>query len=157
MGKGTKHKCDWKPTILQTAIDARRLYVHTVHIIHNPNVFKPERDYMEDTLKTIQKTALTIYMDVWKANRINAALHPEKASRRLALQADALDKCHEMLALVELAKEQFSVKASKFWNWVGMAYHLGLRINAWHNSDLMQYGGKAAKKISPETEEVAVG
>lgn len=70
MGKGTKHKCDWKPTILQTAIDARRLYVHTVHIIHNPNVFKPERDYMEDTLKTIQKTALTIYMDVWKANRI---------------------------------------------------------------------------------------
>lgn len=26
MGRGTKHKTDWKPTTLQTAIDARRKF-----------------------------------------------------------------------------------------------------------------------------------
>lgn len=80
MGRGTKHKTDWKPTTLQTAIDARRLYTHTVKIIGNPKVFKPENDFHNVTLFEIHKTVLKIYMCIWKANRINAVLHPERAS-----------------------------------------------------------------------------
>lgn len=158
MGKGTKHKCDWKPTVLQTAIDARRLYAHTVKIMQNPKVFKPERDFKEETLKHIQRTAMTIYLDVWTANRMNAVQHPEMADRRLALQSDALEKCREMLALEELAKEQFHVASPKFWNWVRMTWLLGIRIDAWHKSDLATHRGASAdKEASPAKEEVAVG
>ena len=79
MGRGTKHKTDWKPTTLQTAIDARNLYTHTVKIIGNPKVFKPANDFHNVTLSQIHRTVLRIYMCVWKANRINAVLHPERA------------------------------------------------------------------------------
>lgn len=139
MGRGTKHKCDWKPTTLQTAIDARRLYVHTVKIIGNPKVFKPANDFHSATLYRIHKTALTIYMCIWKANRVNAVLHPERADERLALQATALDGCTELLALIELAKGQFHVPSAKFWHWADMAVLLGERVGAWHRSDVTRY------------------
>ena len=138
MGKGTKHKNDWRETILQTAIDARRLYIHSVKIMSNPKAFNPINDFNGATLKLIQETALTIYMDVWKANRINAVKHPEEAGRRLALQKDALERCAEFLALAELAKPQFHLPAAKFWNWMDMGFHLAIKIDAWQERFVKQ-------------------
>jgi len=139
MGRGTKHKTDWKPTTLQTAIDARRLYTHTVKIIGNPKVFKPENDYHNVTLNEIHKTVIKIYMCIWKANRINAVLQPERADERLALQASALDGCTELLALIELAKGQFHVPSGKFWYWADMCVMLGEKVGAWRKSEKTRY------------------
>lgn len=157
MGRGTKHKHEWKPTTLETAIHARRLYTHTAKIMANPKVFAPANDFAGATLWKLHDTTLDIYLKIWTANRINAARHPERAGHRLQLQAEALEQCRMLLALMELAKSQFHLDAGKFWHWANMAHLLGQRVNAWYKSDLKRYGATAPEEARPEGAEVAVG
>ena len=140
MGKGTKHAADWKMTTLKVAIDARRLYCHSVKIMSNEKVFKPSNDFRGATLITIHETLLDIYVKVWEANRINVSKSPELASERLALQRFAVSGCSRLLALFELAKSQFHLDSGKFWNWMNMLVTVGKEIAAWHKSDTERYG-----------------
>lgn len=94
MGKGTNHASDWKMTTLKVAIDARRLYVHSVKIMGNEKVFKPSNDFRGATLLTIHETLLDVYIKTWEANRINVAKNPSLANERLTLQRFALASCH---------------------------------------------------------------
>lgn len=142
MGRGTKHKCEWKPTILQAVIDARTLYKHTTKIMANEKVFSPANDFLGTTLYRIHETALTIYMSAWNANRINAALNPDQAADRLGLQAEAIARCQELLALMELAKSQFHLPSGKFWFWANMADLLSKKLEAWYRSDKSRYGAE---------------
>ena len=73
MGRGTKHKADWKETTLQVVIDARRLYCHSVKIMGNEKVFNPKNDFQNSTLIKIQESLLSVYTRVWDANRIRSA------------------------------------------------------------------------------------
>lgn len=142
MGKGTKHASDWKMTTLKVAIDARRLYVHSVKIMGNEKVFKPSNDFRGATLMTIHENLLDVYVKVWEANRINVAKNPALAGERLALQRFALQSCDRLLALFELAKNQFHLNSGKFWNWMNMLVEVGKEISAWHKSDTERYGSE---------------
>lgn len=157
MGRGTKHKHEWKPTTLETAIHARKLYVHSAHIMANENVFKRTQDFASATLWKIHEITLNIYLKVWTANRINAARHPDRAAHRLALQGEALEQCRTLLALIEMTRSQFQLREKKFWNWVNMTHQLGLRLNAWYKSDLSRYGGTSQNGTQPTSVEAVVG
>lgn len=142
MGKGTRHASDWKPTTLKVAVDARRLYCHSVKIMSNEKVFKPSNDFRGCTLITVHELLLDVYIKTWEANRINAVRHPEEAEDRLALQRAAMADCHRLLAMFELVKHQFHLDSGKFWNWMNMLYDVGEKIAAWHKSDTERFSSK---------------
>lgn len=144
MGKGTKHASDWKPTTLKVAIDAKRLYCHSVKIMANEKVFKPSNDFRGATLINIHESLLDLFIKTWEANRINVARQPECINERLALQQMAISNCHRLLALFELAKSQFHLPSGKFWNWMNMLCEVGKELAAWHNGDF----GKETKNGS---------
>lgn len=142
MGRGTKHKADWKETTLQVVIDARRLYCHSVKIMGNEKVFNPKNDFQNSTLIKIQESLLSVYTRVWDANRINVSKEPDLACERLTLQKWAIVDCKRLFALFELAKPQFHIASAKFWNWMNMLVELNKKLDAWHKSDVERYGSK---------------
>ena len=139
MGKGTKHARDWKETKLQVVLDAKRLYCHSVKIMGNPKCFDPKNDFNNVTLITLSETFLDIYSKVWEANRINVEREPNMLDARLQMQAYAISECRRAIMLVELAKGQFHLAATKFWHWSKMIIDLGKKIDAWHKSDIRRY------------------
>lgn len=141
MGKGIKHKCDWKETTLQVVIDARRLYIHTVKIMGNRKNFSPQNDYNDSTLIAIQELLLDTYQKLWLANRINVKREPEMLNERVELQKWSIINCKRVLSLFELAKSQFHIPSGKFWNLMSMAETLGKRASAWNKSDVKRYSG----------------
>ena len=142
MGRGTKHVADWKETTLQVVIDAKRLYCHSVKIMGNENVFTPKNDFQNTTLIRIQESLLSVYTNVWDANRINVAKEPTLACERLELQRWAIVECKRLFSLFELAKPQFHIPARKYWNWMTMLVELGKKLSAWHKSDVERFGSK---------------
>lgn len=140
MGKGTKHKVDWKETTLQVVIDARRLLTHSAKIMGNEKEFNQKNDFHDRTLIAIYDLLLDTYSKVWEANRINVGKHPELKGERFALQQFAKADCERLLSMFELVKPQFHIKASKFWNWMNMLVELGKKISAWHKKDVERYG-----------------
>ena len=139
MGKSEKHARDWKTTTLQVIVDARNLYKHSVKIMGNPQVFNPSNDFMNSTLIRIQEEFLSVYMNAWEANRVNAVKDPSLAQRRLSLQTEAIDGCHRLLCLLELAKSQFHLNSRKFWYWMNLLCDLGMKLKAWKDSDAKRY------------------
>lgn len=142
MGKGTKHKADWKETTLQVVLDAKRLYCHSMKIMGNEKVFNPKNDFHNRTLIKISDLLLDVYSKTWEANRINVTKEPELAGERLALQRQAVVSAKLLLSLFELAKSQFHIDARKYWNWMNMLVELGKRLSAWHKSDVARYSTK---------------
>ncbi len=142
MGRGTKHAADWKETTLQVVIDAKRLYCHSVKIMGNEKVFNPRNDFQNSTLLRIQQALLSVYTNVWDANRINVLKEPDMACERLELQRWAIVECKRLLSLFELAKPQFHIPTAKFWNWMSMLVELSKKISAWHKRDAERYGSK---------------
>lgn len=142
MGKGTKHKADWKETTLQVVIDAKRVYCHSVKIMGNEKVFNPKNDFHNTTLIRITELLLDVYSKTWEANRINVAKEPELADERLALQRHAIVGVKMLLPLFELAKMQFHLDGKKFWNWMNMLVELGKKLSAWHKADIKRYSPK---------------
>ena len=139
MGKGTKHKNDWKETTLQVVVDAKFFFCHSVRIMGNDKVFAPTNDFRGMTLMRAFELAYDIYEKVWTANTINVRKNPEQASERLALQKAAVLSCKQMLALMELMKMQFHLRAQKYWNWKRMLMNLGIKASAWNKSDTVRY------------------
>lgn len=141
MGKGTKHVRDWAETTLQVIIDARALYIHSVKIMENERVFPPANDFRGETLRQIHRDLMNVYLSAWDANRINVPKNPEFAEERLSLQRSAIASCRHLLALFELAKRQFHLEHGKYWNWMDMLVKVKNKLEAWHKSDVVRFGG----------------
>lgn len=144
MGKGTKHKCDWKPTTLEAAIAAMQLHAHTAKILGNPKVFKPENDFHNRTLLAAFETTLEIYRRCYEANEINVGENPALARERLFQQHMAIVAGRWLQAVEGDIKKQFHVDSDKFWNWAEMTENALNKIKAWHESDKKRYGALAA-------------
>lgn len=142
MGKGTKHKSDWKETTLQVVVDAKRFFCHSVKIMGNDKVFAPTNDFRGMTLMRAFDLAYDIYEKVWTANTINVSKTPDLAGERLTLQRAAILSCRQFLALMELMKMQFHLRSQKYWNWKRMLLDLGIKTSAWNKSDAARYAKK---------------
>lgn len=142
MGKGTNYVK--KPTTLDALTLAGRLNAHTVKIIKNENVFKPERDYQGRLLIKIYDLTLDILSKTFEANEIRVEDNPIAAQERLALQIFAIASCSVLLGLQGTAKIQFGIRERKFWYWVKMTKTLKTRLQSWHEGDAKRYGALAA-------------
>ena len=140
MGRGIKYKHDWKETTLQVVIDAKRFFCHSVKIMGNEKVFSATNDFRGMTLMRAFDLAYDIYEKAWTANYINVTKNPDQAGERLELQRAAITSCKLMLALMEVMKTQFHLRAQKFWNWCGMLTDLGAKMAAWHKKDVERFG-----------------
>ena len=125
---------------MQVVIDAKRFFCHSVKIMGNDKVFEPTNDFRGMTLMRAFELAYDIYEKVWTANYINVGKNPGQAGERLALQQAAITSCKLMLALMEVMKTQFHLRAQKFWNWSSMLVDLGAKTAAWHKRDAARYG-----------------
>ena len=144
MGKGTKHKCDWKPTTLDAAIAAQRLHKHTALILGNPNAFKPKYDLYNKTLLEAFNLTLAMYRWCYMANEISVGSNPVLACERLGMQHKAIVDGKWLQAVQDLIRGQFHVDTDKFWNWAEMTEITLNKIKAWHESDRKRYGDLAA-------------
>ena len=145
MGKGTKHKCDWKPTKLDAAIAAMKLHAHTAKILGNPKVFLPSNDFHNRTLLEAFEATLEIYRRCYEANEINVDENPSLARERLFQQQMAMVAGRWLQAVEGIIKSQFHVDSNKFWNWAEMTENTLKKIKAWHEGDKKRYGAIAAR------------
>lgn len=154
MGKAERHARDWNPTRFEPLDKARELYRHSVKIMRNPKVFKPENDLDGATLSDVRKTMMDIYQNAWQANRINVTDAPERAHERLLFQKRAIEGCSLALCLLELVKPQFHLPQKKFWNWVRMTINVETKLKTWHSAEVKKFATKGERKPRPKTMEV---
>lgn len=154
MGKAERHVRDWKPTHFEPLEKAKELYRHSVKIMRNPKVFKPENDLEGATLCDVRQAIMDIYKNAWNANRINVTEAPERAKERLLFQKRAIEGCSLALCLIELVKPQFHLPQKKFWNWVRMTINVETKLKTWHSAEVKKFATKGVRKAPPQTMEV---
>lgn len=145
MGKGTTHKCDWKPTTLDAAIAVMKLHAHTAKILSNPKAFSPANDFHNRTLLAAFEQTLEMYRRCYEANEINVGESPMLARQRLFNQQMAIVAGRWLQAVQGQIKGQFHVDSRKFWNWAEMTENAIDKIKAWHEGDRKRYGAIAAR------------
>lgn len=160
-----------KPSKLEAAVMARRLAVHTLKICGNRNVFRPYVDTPtgevdEDGKPVYVSTynpcydalvsqlctdALEISQFVWNANNIRVRSRVRDgrtefsridADKRRGLQDDAIRRCNDLLADMQVARSVFQLRKGKVRYWGKMAAETREKIRAWRDSDARRYSGR---------------
>ena len=145
MGRGTNY--DKKPTPFDPVTAARKLHLHTHLILVNSNVFKPQRDFMEQTLIKIAGLTVDILSKTCLANNIYVGSSPALARERLFLQNMAITSVKTLLDMITTAKIQFSLNSKKERYWIKIAAETKDKLRAWHESDQRRYGALAKQDL----------
>ena len=160
-----------KPSKLEAAMMARRLAVHTLRICGNRNVFNPyvrtrtgevdesgepiyETHYnpcFDSLVSELCTDALEISRLVWNANNIRVRTRVRDgrteysqidSGKRRSLQDDAIRRCNDLLADMQVAKSAFHLPGKKVRHWGKLAAETREKIRAWRDSDVRRYGGR---------------
>ena len=134
----------------QAAMD---LAVHTIKITSNTNIFKVE--YQGAVTNEVISTAKTVYTSAWSANNVYVSkVKPDRWPEREKLQYEAINKCNELLALINIARRVFHLKSTKVNYWSQLALNARRLITKWHEANAEQYRGVgySAECPAPECE-----
>lgn len=128
---------------LHALVLAKELVTYTVKITKNQKIFKPE--YNTAITNDIIHTAKEIYMLAWRANdiRVNDPYDPDGAKgrrdERLKLQAEAIERCGELLPLIELAQSVFHLSTKRVKYWGQMTCDVRTHLRSWRTGDRKRY------------------
>ena len=120
----------------EVILKARELAKYTLDITKNKNIFLPE--YQTALTNDIINTVKDIFMKCWTANNIRVT-KTEEAERRLDLQAQAAEKCNNLLAQIDLAKTVYHLKSKRIKYWAGKTILVRSLIREWRTSDTRRY------------------
>lgn len=118
---------------------AMELALHTIKICQNKNIFKEE--YQGALTDDIIRCAKDIYIFAWNGNNIYVREgHTERWPKREELQLNAISKCGEMLALINIARRLFHLKGKKVRYWSQLVIESRRLLRRWHEANAKQYG-----------------
>lgn len=123
---------------LEACEKAVELSIHTIHLCKNKNIFKVE--YQEALTNDIIRCAKDIYIYAWEANNIYVKEGDSRWQRREKLQLLAISKCHEMIALINIARRLFHLKGKKVEYWTRLVIETRTLLRKWHEANAKQYG-----------------
>lgn len=162
---------DRNPSKLEAAVKARGLAVHTLRICGNRNVFNPyvrtrtgESDEdgqpvyvthynpcFDSLVSELCTAALDISRLVWNSNNIRVRTRVRNgrteysqidAGKRRDLQDDAIRRCNDLLADMQVARSAFHLPGKKVRHWGKLAVETREKIRAWRDSDTRRYSGR---------------
>ena len=125
------------PCILQAALKARELCVHTLHLTKGKK-FIPE--YQEALTNHINALAISIYINVRTANDI-VVKNEDDLKDRVSLQKKAAASCNNLMYLISVAHHLFHLRSRSVVNWCNMAIETRDIIKSWSDSDKKRYKG----------------
>lgn len=123
----------------EVLVKAQQLTVYTIRICTNPKIFLPE--YRGALTDDIVRVAKDIFLDLWTANNIVLNKSEHDNSQRHILQEQAARNCNNLLALMELARPVFHLKAKRIKYWAELTILVRKLIRSWIESD--------AKRVKP--------
>ena len=118
-----------KPSDLDLFIEAQELAIHILKITQNENIFKP----MLQTSITdrLNKLAIDIYTNLWKANHYKIG-----SEERKTLQLLAIENCIDFLAIWNLGIRAFHLKSKKTNYVVGKIVQIRDTTKKWIKNDI---------------------
>lgn len=116
---------------------ALELSLHTIQLCKNKNVFTVE--YQEALTNDIIKCAKDIYICAWEANCIFVNDDRAKAMARENYQSMAINKCNELIALINIARRLFHLKGKKVNYWISLVIKTRKCLRRWREANVNQY------------------
>lgn len=134
-----RHIDENKPSyqVLDACEKAMRLSVHTIKITSNEKVFDPKH---KTIIEDLTSTAIGIYADAWQANNVYVGDSAENWHLRSNLQEKAISECYRLLALINVSKLTFGLRAKKCNYWFQLAVDTKDVMKKWRDSDRKRYG-----------------
>ena len=123
---------------LEACQKAMDLSLHTIKICSNKKIFAEE--YQGALTDDIIRCAKDIYIFAWDANNIYVTKENGNIELRERLQKQAISKCNELLALINIARRLFHLKESKVRYWSQMTIDTRKLIRKWREANVKQYG-----------------
>jgi len=121
---------------LEVNVQAHDLCVYTLVITANKKIFTDT--YQTVLTDKIVDCAIGIHTMCWCANNIQVN-SVETYSERRRLQESAAVRCNELLALIDLARKIFHLRASRVLYWSDKVVAVRNLIRAWRKSDDTRY------------------
>ena len=119
---------------LEKALD---LSLHTIQLCKNKNIFKEE--YQNALTNDIIRCGKDIYISAWHANNIRVGDDPYLMAERDNYQRMAIDRCTELIGLINIARRLFHLKGKKVRYWTGMAIETRFMLRKWREANSRQY------------------
>lgn len=118
-------------------IKANDLATYTIRITKNPKVFLPE--YQTALTDDIIRAAKNVFINAWTANNIRVVERDDWAERK-RLQEQAAQECNNLLALIQIAKPVYHLKAKRVKYWGQKIIETRNAIRDWKAGDNKRYG-----------------
>lgn len=118
-------------------IKANDLATYTIRITKNPKVFLPE--YQTALTDDIIRAAKNVFIHAWTANNIRVVERDDWAERK-RLQEQAAQECNNLLALIQIAKPVYHLKAKRVKYWGQKIIDTRNAIRDWKAGDNKRYG-----------------
>lgn len=118
--------------VLAVNVAARSACVYLLKITSNEKHFPMNQQWF---CQKLRETALEIDLKCWEANNIYVADSMQRYNARLALQAEAADKCTEMLELINIARSVYHMQTKRYWYLTNQYSDLRKQIRNWYSSD----------------------
>ncbi len=122
---------------LDAQMRCEELVRHTVHICSNERVF--DHKYAAFTARIVD-TAITVGLDMWKANGIKVGDSADRWRTRHALQEDACMQLDALLYLMGVARRLYHLRSGKYEHWARLAIETRDLARKWRDSDARRYG-----------------
>ncbi len=122
---------------LEACQKAMDLAIHTIKICQNKKIFTEE--YQGAVTNDIIRCAKDIYIFAWSGNNVYVKKDNGRWVERERYQLDAIIKCNELLALINIARRLFHLKGKKVRYWSQMTLETRAMISKWHEANAKQY------------------
>ena len=122
-------------TKLEVLTKARELATYTIKITSNENIFTKE--FQEPVTNDLIKTAKDIFILLFEANNTN---HKTDFELRQSFQKEALRKCYNLLALMQIAKPIFHLSTKRIKYWSNLTIDVRNLTRKWIDSDRNRKG-----------------
>ena len=123
---------------LEACEKAMELALHTIKICKNKKIFVEE--YQDALTNDIIRCSKDIYIQAWTGNNVYVSKENGRWKERELHQRNAIQKCNELLALINIARRLFHLKGTKVKYWSEMTIATRLLLGKWRESTLKQYG-----------------
>lgn len=122
--------------VFETGTKAKELLIHTLRVTKNRDNF-PAR-YQHTVTDRIINNALEVYGKVRRANSIYPSTAAECQMRR-KWQAEAGAALADLMGLIEVAHEMFSIDTDKIAYWTKLASNTKFAMKRWVEGDIKRY------------------
>jgi hypothetical protein len=128
------------PSKFGVTVAAEQLAHYSDQITDNQKNFPPGQGTA--LVKSLKQWSLEIYMYCYRANYIRVEGRADYMERR-RFQDMAIQRCEDMLPVLQLAKRRYHLSTKRMLYWGGMVIDVRDKIRAWKESDRKRYANLA--------------